>query len=99
MTEYEKNLDGLKRMGIALATSAVGRDRVMPFLTAAIESMEKQSRSTALAEEKQKLSDALYPQDDGDDEEIDCEVAFDHGRGQGIFEICNEVSKNLCPDN
>lgn len=59
---------------------------------------EKQKQLLSLIEEKQKLADVLYPEDD-EDKEIDCEEAFDHGRGQGIFEMCNEVSKILCPDN
>jgi len=35
------NIDGLKRMRIGLATASIDGDKVLPFLTAGIEALEK----------------------------------------------------------
>ena len=42
MTEAEKNIDGLKRMRIALANVSIDGERVLLFLTAGIEALEKE---------------------------------------------------------
>ena len=57
---------------------------------------EREKRLHELVDRMLKVSDRLCPEEEPDHSE-DGEEIFEHGRGQGIFEMCTEVKHIINP--